>query len=507
MKRHSLPFFSVVFFIFILNTVLISQDIKKEKLPDGVQRWYLDTAISKPAFFEQLEKNFKIKLAGSDNFPFGRSIAFLVGVSEYKYLSPQLPFVSNDLELLGNSLLIQNGFDTVYVAEDDIVTTRLIEDYMVNKFRKSLSIDDRLLFYYSGHGADLGGKTGYLQFSEAQPDNFAFSVLAINRCEEWSTIIPAEHILFLYDCCASGLAYTAKSTPVDPLRVVETTMQKNGSRTVITAGTGDEETFGVDNQSVFTREFLNALNSPGQNGQVFRTIAQIFSSIDQEMREFSQRYDKKLTPRLWELQKDRYKGAFVFLAPQGSQPVLDANILDLLNASPAEIEKSSADHVLFRSEPVSDLSTDQLKSMLVQNGFFDEYENAVGSGFENKYIRNTDGNVIIDESSGLTWQQSGSDLQMTLDEAGNYLRELNRANFGGYDDWRLPTLEEALTLMEREKTNGDLHVHPYFDDVQVEIWTADQAGPMFAWAVSFDLGISGRNMVSNYKAWVRAVHQ
>jgi hypothetical protein len=160
---------------------------------------------------------------------------------------------------------------------------------------------------------------------------------------------------------------------------------------------------------------------------------------------------------------------------------------------------------VFRSIPEDNFSTDQLKKMMVKNNFYDEYENAVGTGFNNDFIRSADDKLITDRASGLVWQSSGTEQQMTLDEANNYIKELNERKFGGFNDWRLPTLEEALSLMERDKTNGELHIHPYFDDTQVEIWTADLAGPVFAWAVSFDLGISGRNLITNYTAWVRAV--
>ncbi|MCB9501891.1 MAG: DUF1566 domain-containing protein [Deferribacteres bacterium] len=38
-----------------------------------------------------------------------------------------------------------------------------------------------------------------------------------------------------------------------------------------------------------------------------------------------------------------------------------------------------------------------------------------------------------------------------FEKAVVYIDSLNKANFAGYSDWRLPTLEEAMTLMEPEK--------------------------------------------------------
>jgi len=41
---------------------------------------------------------------------------------------------------------------------------------------------------------------------------------------------------------------------------------------------------------------------------------------------------------------------------------------------------------------------------------------------------------------------------MTYEKVQAYIAQLNRANFGGYSDWRLPTLEEAMCLMEPIKS-------------------------------------------------------
>lgn len=76
-----------------------SQDISRETLPDGVEHWFRPER-SRPWFFDLVEKVFNILLPDKDALPFHRSVAFLVGVSEYENLRPQLPFVKNDLVAL-----------------------------------------------------------------------------------------------------------------------------------------------------------------------------------------------------------------------------------------------------------------------------------------------------------------------------------------------------------------------------------------------------------------------
>ncbi len=121
----------------------------------------------------------------------------------------------------------------------------------------------------------------------------------------------------------------------------------------------------------------------------------------------------------------------------------------------------------FRSTPINDYSTEAVKSMLQQNDFYCSggwsWDNPDGRGFENQFEKQQSGKVVYDKASGLTWQQGGSNSRMTYKSAQEYIDDLNAKEFGGYGDWRLPTLEEAMSLMEPEKKNGDLYIDPVFD--------------------------------------------
>jgi len=139
------------------------------------------------------------------------------------------------------------------------------------------------------------------------------------------------------------------------------------------------------------------------------------------------------------------------------------------------------------------LTKGAVRLMLQRNGFFDRYMNEFGSGFPHQFEVLEGGCVILDSTSELFWQQSGSrDDYMKYDSAAAYVEQLNEEKFAGFSDWRLPTLEEAMSLMEPKKING-LHIHPLFNHLQLRIWTADsdRYSKLNDWIVYFDDGSCG----------------
>jgi len=80
--------------------------------------------------------------------------------------------------------------------------------------------------------------------------------------------------------------------------------------------------------------------------------------------------------------------------------------------------------------------------------------------------------VVVDSATGLMWHQSDSRKYMNYKKAKKWISKLNRKDYAGYHDWRLPTVEEADSLLESSKRNG-LYIAPVLSNKQEWIWAGE----------------------------------
>jgi hypothetical protein len=83
-------------------------------------------------------------------------------------------------------------------------------------------------------------------------------------------------------------------------------------------------------------------------------------------------------------------------------------------------------------------------------------QDAQYAGSQPSYTPSGDGLTVFDNVTGLTWTQSPNldgdgdidvDDKLIFTEAQSYSETLNTANFGGFNDWRLPTIKELYSLI------------------------------------------------------------
>jgi hypothetical protein len=303
----------------------------------GVEHWVASVAGEpKPRFFTGLESLSGLRLPDRGELPFGRSVAFLAGVSTYSSFEP-LPFVRDDLIRFREYLLSDGGFDEVFLVRDEQVTVELINDYMMGRFVDGfLRPEDRLLFYFSGHGMEApGGRTGLIAFKDAKKGDFVHHVIPVNTVYYWSDNIPAAHVLFILDSCSSGLGIG--QTKGDSAAELLNSLSRTGSRAIMTAGTSRQKTFGLEandgkGTSVFTFALLTALSGTFYAGPIrqLMTADTVCARVKEITQSIAAEKQRTLSPHCEPIREDSYPGSFVFLNPASTGESVDARLAKVL---------------------------------------------------------------------------------------------------------------------------------------------------------------------------------
>jgi serine/threonine protein kinase len=112
--------------------------------------------------------------------------------------------------------------------------------------------------------------------------------------------------------------------------------------------------------------------------------------------------------------------------------------------------------------------------------------------------------LLRDEATGLTWQQSGSPYPLTWPGARDYVCALNRRGFAARTGWRLPTAPELMSLLSQTPHGEAFCLEPLFDRVQSTLWSADRRSYTAAWFVNVEMGFVAWQDFSA-RCYVRAV--
>lgn len=98
-------------------------------------------------------------------------------------------------------------------------------------------------------------------------------------------------------------------------------------------------------------------------------------------------------------------------------------------------------------------------------------------------VDNGDGTVTNDVT-GLMWQQKDDNTPRTWDAAVAYCEALSLST---YTDWRIPTLRELRTLVDKSKYNPSIDSTFFPKTNSSAYWTSDTPGgnKLFRWNVEF----------------------
>jgi len=256
-----------------------------------------------------------------DTFGYKHSYALVVGVSNYLYW-PSLDGVRQDVKEVRHALE-RHGFEVEVVKNP--TRDELEKEYTSFVAKYGGDRDNRLLFYFAGHGETIASgyssdKLGYLVARDAplatKGDVGAFISKAINlgRFSEWAREIHAKHVLFVFDSCFSGARGFALD--IEPHGESSQEITKRAGEQVrqfISAGTAEQTASDI---SYFRKRFVEALEGEADrpenngNGDGYITGSELGRFLQEKVSKDTYR---KQTPQFGKIQ-DQYldRGDFVF---------------------------------------------------------------------------------------------------------------------------------------------------------------------------------------------------
>ncbi len=146
----------------------------------------------------------------------------------------------------------------------------------------------------------------------------------------------------------------------------------------------------------------------------------------------------------------------------------------------------SPETFIIRHEP-RELSPVEVNKMLKVHGYYERDRNPAGRGINHRHMdKEINGDkILIGKVTGLMWQKAWFVKIMEYEKAKDYIDGLNRRKYAGFADWRLPTLEEAMSLIKPGNRNSDT-LEALFE---LWIWTGDlMKDRSMAWIVNLDSG-------------------
>lgn len=266
--------------------------------------------------------------------PFDASIAVVVGINEYGRGIPSLRTAANDARRMAKTLTDLHGYEVTEIIDADATRDRITK-LLTSELPARVGPNDRVLFYWAGHGVALDadtGPNGYLLPSDARRGDDS-SFLNMPLVHDALVALPCRHMLIVLDACFSGaFRWSGSRAVVRTERVVYREKYERFVRDpawqVITSASQDEVAFDqlttgalgsrdADGaHSPFAMALFRALEGAADiiGGDGLVTANELFVYLDETLQEATIAAGKRQTPGLWPLRKHG-KGQFVFFVP------------------------------------------------------------------------------------------------------------------------------------------------------------------------------------------------
>ncbi|MEM7020489.1 MAG: caspase family protein, partial [Pseudomonadota bacterium] len=357
---------------------------------------------------------------------FDNSYALIIGINDYQNGIFPLKTPVNDATRLARILKHNYKYKGWLRTKQNTLSSLR---KTLHNLQKVIGENDRLLFYFAGHGVALDGDdgpAGYLVPQDAHSEDHN-SFLPMAELHDSLTALPCRHLLAIFDCCFAGAFRWASMRNLP--RMPEVIHQeryfhyiRDPAWQVLTSSAYDQQaldvaagmTLGLRDEELSHSPFALMLcdlleqkatdfTAIGGNGLI--TATELYLYLRTHVETYSDRHHRRQTPGLWPLTKHD-KGEYLFELPGYKIEELPlAPELNPENNPYRGLLSYEADHSgLFfgREEQIQELAarveTNQLSVLLGASGT--GKSSLVKAGVM-PYLQANADNI---ESKGLKWQ-------------------------------------------------------------------------------------------------------
>ena len=269
--------------------------------------------------------------------PFAKSIAVIIGIDRYAVGIPQLRSAVNDARRLSTILGGEHGYSVIALLDADASQER-ITHLLTSELPAIVGPDDRVLFYFAGHGVARDGDegpTGYLLPADAKRGDES-TYLDMPRVHAALLALTCRHMLVVLDSCFSGaFRWSGTRAVVEKKGVVHKEkfdrFVKDPAWQVITSAAQDQKALdqlssgvlgtrdGEGAHSPFALALFDAIAGEGDviprgTGDGLVTATELFLYLQETLQSAVLVAGKEQTPGLWPLKKHD-KGEYLFFVP------------------------------------------------------------------------------------------------------------------------------------------------------------------------------------------------
>ena len=167
-------------------------------------------------------------------------------------------------------------------------------------------------------------------------------------------------------------------------------------------------------------------------------------------------------------------------------PIVKENVVEDMGKLPLLADSEFTGEVTTLPSADSFLQNSELAEFAKKWNFFEAEHNPEG-GYGNHFADTGDGLTIVDQKTNLMWQRTGLDITSVRSMLRN-IKKLNEEGFAGYHDWRMPSIEEAMSIIDPSKNEKGVYLQPCFSKEQPFIFVAAKRKPGGYWFVDYKQG-------------------